>query len=159
MKTMNIIPTTIVVALSCLALPLAAHASPPGPAECQSIVGMWDVVYTSDHGPQWETHVQWHSDGLEFEVNGVAPGAMCQGTWKATSGRTVLDYHVGFPFGAVFAGSVRFAEVQIITVSRDGKTYDGTYDNKFYGADGKLVGEDTGSMHGTLLPVELALAH
>lgn len=159
MKSVNIVSTSILLALSCLALSPAAQANPTSAAECQSIVGMWDVVYTSDYGPQWESHVQWHSDGLEFEVNGVAPGAMCQGTWKATSDRTVLDYHVGFPFGAVFAGSVRFAEVQIITVSRDGKTYDGVYDNKFYGADGKLVGEDTGTMHGTLLPVGLASAH
>ena len=60
MKKTNITFTTILLALGCFALSPAAKADEP-------IVGLWDVHYTSDFGPQFETYDQWHSDGQEFD--------------------------------------------------------------------------------------------
>lgn len=157
MKRTNAIVTSILLTLGCWMLSTAAQAQPANLSDGHSIVGLWDVWYTSDFGPTFETHDMWHADGIEFEVNSMALGAVCEGTWKATPDRKVLLYHVGFSHGAVFAGSVRFVEVSVITVGQDGKTYDGQYDNKFYDADGGLVGEDTGSMHATRLTADMAL--
>jgi hypothetical protein len=149
MKRLNITFGTILLVLGCFAFSPAAQADGP------PIVGLWDVHYTSDiAGPLFETYDQWHSDGLEFEVNSIAPGAMCQGTWKQTSARSVQNFHVGFTFGGgPCPGNVRFEETLFVTVSLDRNSYDGTYDNKYFDANGNLVCEDTGTLHATRLSV------
>ena len=92
MKRLNITFGTILLVLGCFALSPALKAG-------QAIVGLYDVQYTSDFGPKFETYDQWHSDGLEFEVANIAPSVVCQGTWKQTAGRAVQLFHVGFTFG------------------------------------------------------------
>ena len=148
MKRLNITFRTILVVLGCVVFSPLAKAD-------QAIVGLWDVHYTSDFGPQFETYDQWHSDGLEFEVAGFAPGAMCQGTWKQTAMRTVQLFHVGFTFGGACPGGtdVRFEETQTNIVSLDRNTYDGTYDTNYYDANGNVACEDTGTVHATRLSV------
>jgi hypothetical protein len=148
MKKTNITFTTILLALGCFALSPAAKADEP-------IVGLWDVHYTSDFGPQFETYDQWHSDGQEFEVADLGPGVVCQGTWKQTARRGVQLFHVGFTFGGGCPGGtdVRFEETQTNTVSHDHNSYDGSYDDKYYDANGTLVCEDTGTLHATRLSV------
>jgi hypothetical protein len=150
MKKLRITFGTILLVLGCFALPPAVKAgSPP-------IVGLWDVYYTSDNfGFLYETYDQWHSDGLEFEVNSIGPGAVCQGTWKQTAGGSVQLFHVGFTYGGAPcpAGNVRFEETQTVTVSLDRNSYDGRYDIKYFDADGNSC-EDTGSMHATRLSVQ-----
>jgi hypothetical protein len=42
----------------------------------RSIVGLWDVHCFAGTTEIFHTYVQWHSDGLEFEVNSVYPGAV-----------------------------------------------------------------------------------
>src|SRR5437773_9570515 len=110
MKKLNITFATILLALSCFSFsPAVKAAEVAAVSDGPPIVGLWHVHYTSDFiGPLFETYDQWHSDGLEFEVNGVAPGAMCQGTWRQTSNRSVQLFHVGFTFGAGCPGNVRF---------------------------------------------------
>jgi hypothetical protein len=154
MKKLNITLGTILLVLGCFWLSPAVKAVEGAPP----IVGLWDVHYTSDiAGPLFETYDQWHSDGLEFEVNSIAPGAMCQGTWKVTSGRAFQLVHVGFTFGAPApcngSATARFVETQIITVSLDRDSYDGTYVNDYYDADGNFVCEDTGTVHATRISV------
>ena len=152
MKKSNSTFLTILLVLGCFALlPVKAVEGAPG------IVGLWNVQYTSDvAGPLFQTYDQWHSDGQEFEVNQIFPGAVCQGTWKQTSTRSVRLFHVGFTYGPVPCSNAafRFEETQLVTVSLDRNSYDGTYDNKFFDADGNLVCEDTGTMHATRLSVE-----
>lgn len=148
MRRLNMKFGTILVVLGCFAFSPTAKADPP-------IVGLWDVHYVSNvFGPLFETYDQWHSDGLEFEVNSIAPGATCQGTWKLTSGGRVKLFHVGFTFGGgpCPTGNVRFEETQLITVSLDRNSYDGTYDIKYFDANGNFC-EDTGTVHATRLSV------
>jgi len=163
MKNRNIrYQTTIPAILTALALAClswqaaqAGKGGGRGGSPGGSIIGLWDVHYTSDvSGGTFETYDQWHSDGLEFEVAGFAPGAMCQGTWKQMSSNMVQLFHVGFTFGGGCPGTdVRFEETQTLTVSLDGNSYDGTYDDKYYDATGNLVCEDTGTLHATRLSV------
>jgi hypothetical protein len=40
------------------------------------------------------------------------------------------------------------------TVSVDGSSFDGTYDQKFFDANGNLVFEDMGTIHATRLSVD-----
>ena len=155
MKKRNITFTTILLVLGCFSLsPAVKTADGARLAAGPPIVGLWDVQYTSNiTGPTFHTYDQWHSDGLEFEVNSVAPGAMCQGTWKQTSTRDVQLFHVGFVFSPTGALVGPFRESQLITVSLDRNSYDGTYDIKYYDTNGNLLSEDTGTMHATRFSV------
>src|SRR5437660_9438017 len=40
-----------------------------------------------------QTYDQWHRDGLEFEVAGLFPGAVCQGTWKKIANDQVKPFN------------------------------------------------------------------
>ena len=152
MKNLRTTFTTILLALGCFSL------SPPVKAGqdlwAPPIVGLWDVHYTSNTtGPSFHTYDQWHIDGLEFEVNSVAPGAMCQGTWEQTSTGDVKLYHVGFVFSPNGSLQGPFREAQLITVSPDRNSYNGTYDINYYDTHSHLLLHDTGTMRGTRLSV------
>jgi hypothetical protein len=157
MKNRNIL-TTILVVLGCFSLSPAVKAGDLSRAAADGppIVGFWDVTYTSDNpnNPPIETYQQWHSDGLEFEVANLAPGTVCQGTWKQISARGIKLFHVGWTFGNP-PGTVRFVLTEPNTVvSTDRNSFDGTYDQKFYDADGNLVFEDTGTITASRLTVQ-----
>ena len=166
MKNRNIryrrtIPTLLIaLTLGCFPLLPAAQAD-----DGNKIVGLWHVLYTSDvFGPFLEAYDQWHSDGQEFEVANIDPrsglGNVCKGTWKKMPGGGVKVFHVGWNFGGNCGpGSteVRFETTQLTTVSHDGNSYDGTYDTKFYEANGNVACEDTGTLHATRLSVNTPL--
>ena len=147
MKKLNIAFGTILLALGCLALSPTAKADPP-------IAGLWHEFYTSDFGPPFETYSQWHSEGLEIETPNFTPG-VCMGTWKQTAGRTFKLFHVGWTPGGIPPAptSVRFELRELNTVSHDGNTFNGTYDQKFFDANGNLVSEDMGTIRATRLSV------
>jgi hypothetical protein len=148
MKRLNITFGTILLVLGCFAFSPAAKADPP-------IAGLWHEYYTSDFGPPFETYAQWHSDGLEIETPNFLNG-VCMGTWKQIAGRTVKLFHVGWTPGGIPPAptSVRFELRHLDTVSVDGNSFDGTYDQKFFDANGNLVFEDMGTIHATRLSVD-----
>jgi hypothetical protein len=117
-----------------------------------SIVGLWQVTYYHDTTPFRKSYDQWHDDGQEFEVANGFPGMQCQGTWKRMHGVVSL-FHVGWLFddSGQFAG--HFEETQTNTVGSDGTTYTGTFDQKFYDANGNFTGEDMGTVQATRLTV------
>ena len=124
--------------------------------EGSRIVGLWDVQLFIGCGttPFAETYKQWHSDGLEFESANLAPGALCVGTWKQRASGNVELYHVGWTYGNP-PGTVRFVETETDTVSLDGNTYDGIFEQTFYDEDGNQVGEPVpGCVHATRLFVD-----
>lgn len=139
---------TILLVLGCFWLSpelKAVEGAPP-------IVGLWHNHFISDYIPAYETYSQWHSDGLEMDSPSFVPG-VCMGTWKQTGPRTYQLFHVGWlPLGGP-NGSVRFELRELNTVSVDGSTFDGTYDQKYFDADDNLVFEDTGALHATRLSV------
>jgi hypothetical protein len=149
MKRLNITFGVILLVLGCFAFSPAAKADPP-------IAGLWHEFYTSTvGGPPFETYTQWHSDGLEIETPNFLNG-VCMGTWKHTTGRTVELFHVGWTPGGIPPAptSVRFELRELNTASVDGNTFDGTYDQTFFDADGNLVFEDIGTIHATRLSVD-----
>jgi hypothetical protein len=146
MKRLSVTFGTILLVLGCFAFSPAAKADPP-------IAGLWHEYYTSDFGPPFETYAQWHSDGLEIETPNFTPG-VCMGTWTQTGARTFKLFHVGWLPGGGPNGSVRFELRELNTVSVDKNSFDGTYDQKFFDANGSLVLEDTGTLHGTRLSVD-----
>ena len=120
-----------------------------------SIVGMWSVHYVSTTGgPEAFAYIQWHSDGLEFEAANIAPGALCQGTFKQASDGSYHDYHVAWTFDSNGAPSGYWDENMIATLGTGGSTYSGTYARKFYDVNGNFLFEDDGTMTATRLTVE-----
>lgn len=115
---------TIPVLLIALGLGLLSSPAIRADDNNRSIVGLWDVHFYSEGAELFETHVQWHSDGLEFEVNSIYPGAVCQGVFKTENGVVKL-HHVVFTFDANGVLNGRLDETQIDTVGREGNRYQG----------------------------------
>jgi len=148
MKKLSITFGTILLVLGCVAFSPTAKAGPP-------IVGLWHDHFVSDYIPPFETYSQWHRDGLEIETPNFAPG-VCMGTWKQIGARTVQLFHVGWTPGGIpgHPDSVRFELRELNTVSVDGNSFHGPYDQKFFDANGNLVAEDKGTIHSTRLSVD-----
>jgi hypothetical protein len=147
MKKLSITFGTILLVLGCFAFSPAAKAD-------QAIVGLWHNHFVSDYIPPFETYAQWHRDGLEIETPNFTPG-VCMGTWTQTGARTFKLFHVGWLPGGGPNGSVRFELRELNTVSVDGNSFNGPYDQKFFDAHGNLVAEDKGVIHSTRLSVDL----
>ena len=141
------------LALTCLCCLTAQAVPPPSPPEGSPIVGLWNVHYFQGTTELFQTYDQWHSDGLEFEVNSIAPGAVCQGTWRNIAHDSVKLFHVIWTFDANGVLNGHIEEIQINTVSHGRNTYQGTFDQKFYDLDGHLTGEATGTLSATRLSV------
>src|SRR6266478_1123737 len=86
-----------------------------------------------------QTYDQWHRDGLEFEVAGLFPGAVCQGTWKKIANDQVKLFHVAWSFAANGALNGYWDETQINTVDSNGNGYHGTFEMNFYDLNGKFL--------------------
>lgn len=132
---------------------LAPHAGQQyggGPNQPATIVGLWHVVWTATYttsGPLplaivppaqpfvfTQSFKTWHSDGTEFDNVFLPPGAgnICYGVWKDMGHRTVKVRHVGLMFGPDGSLANIFWEEETDTVSADGKTYEGSFDQKLY---------------------------
>jgi hypothetical protein len=163
MKKRNIHYRTIIpaflmaLALTCVSSLMAQAGGRGGGTQGGSIVGLWDVTYTSSAGnplSPFETYQQWHSDGLEIETPSFTPG-VCMGTWKQMASNMVGLYHVGFTQGNP-PGTYSFVLTETITVSLDGNSFNGTYNQTFYDQNGNVVPQftDTGTTHATRISVQ-----
>jgi hypothetical protein len=125
-----------------------------------SIVGLWHVVYTADGSTFNETLDQWHSDGTEFENAWLPPdtGNICFGVWKEVATRTVRLHHIGWlftPGSTPPTASGTFTLDEMNVVSRDGKTYTGTFTFKTYDSSGAPTGiEVKGTIAATRITVD-----
>ena len=137
----------IALVLDCFSLASAVQAASHSP-----VVGLWEVHYF--HGTeQWnQTYDQWHSDGLEFEIAGLFPGAMCQGTFKEKANGDFQLFHVAWTFDSTGVLNGHWEGSQTNTVSADRKSYAGTYDTKFYDRNDNFLFEDSGTLSATRLP-------
>ena len=123
-------------------------------ADHSSIVGLGSVHYVSTTGgPEVLTFDRWHSDGLEFEAANVAPGAVCQGTYKIVRDGNAHLYRVSLTFDATGAYSGYWDEQLRAVVSTDGSTYSGTYTRNFYDVNGNFLFQDVGTLTATRLTV------
>src|ERR1044071_8732911 len=131
---------------------LTSHAATKGGTANSSIVGLWNVHYFQGESELFQTYDQLDSDGLEFEVNSIFPGAVCQGAWSQIARNRVSLFHVIWTFDASGVLTGHIEETQTNTASRNSNTYQGTFDQKVYDLNGNLVGELTGPLQATRLP-------
>jgi hypothetical protein len=108
------------------------------------IVGTWHVTYTGSLAGQ--AFIQWHSDGTEWENIDypILGGTICMGDWKAMDANHVRRSHVGWLY---MNGnpSGYFTETETDEVARDGNSYHGSNDAKFYDLDGTMFAEAGGT--------------
>jgi hypothetical protein len=124
-------------------VPLAGNVSDNARAG-DSIVGTWLVTYTG--GLAGEAFIQWHSDGTEWENIDypILGGTICMGDWKTLGDRQVRRSHVGWLY-TNGNPSGYFTETETDEVARDGASYTGTNDAKFYDLEGNMFAEATGT--------------
>jgi hypothetical protein len=125
------------------------HQDDEQPGQPVTIVGLWHVVYTATYStggplpvpvvpPGSFTFAQsfktWHSDGTEFDNVFFSPsgGNICYGVWKDLGHRTVKVHHVGLMFAPDGSLANIFTIDEVDTVAADGKTYEGTFDQRLY---------------------------
>lgn len=149
----TILALLMALALTCLSSLTAQAGGGREGTEGSPIVGLWHIHYFQGTTELFQTYDQWHSDGLEFEVNSIYPGAVCQGTWIKIPHDSVKLFHVIWTFDANGVLTGHIEETQINTVSHDRNTYQGTFDQKFYDLNGNLTGEATGSLSATRISV------
>jgi hypothetical protein len=118
-----------------------------------SIVGMWEVAYTAGGNPVYQALEQWHSDGLEWEFADIPTfsGDVCMGVWSG-QGKKVSLYHTGWTFDSNGLPNGTMVLTHADKVAKDGNTFSGTFDLKFFDADGNLLNEVMGDDNGTRIP-------
>jgi hypothetical protein len=123
----------------------------------EPIVGLWHVVYTAGGSVFNETLDQWHSDGTEFENAFLAPaqGNICFGVWKPTGSRSVRLHHIGWTFDPTSTGTANgtFTLDEENTVSKDCKSYTGTFTFQTFDLKGDKGMEVTGTIAATRITV------
>jgi hypothetical protein len=140
MKNLNrsrrIIPALLIAVALCLLTSVTTRAE-----TSRSIVGLWEVHYFAGTTEIFHTYQQWHSDGQEFEVNSIAPGAMCQGVFQEGFNGQVRDFHVVFTYDANGKVNGHIEEKENVVVSLDGDAYHGTANQTFFDLNGNQVGQ------------------
>jgi hypothetical protein len=124
--------------------PLKYATAPSG----DSIVGTWTTALSVGGSVILNTIIQWHSDGTEADNADLPPtaGNTCEGSWVSTGARTVHRYHLGWTFDANSNPNGMFVLTEDNKVARDGNSYKGTFDQKFYDQNGNLVNELNGTV-------------
>lgn len=121
------------------------------------IVGLWHVVYTTGGKLFNESLDQWHSDGTEFENAWLAPaeGNICFGVWKSIGSGSVRLHHVGWTFDPTSTGTANgtFTLDEENTVSKDCKSYTGTFTFRTFDLKGNQGMEVTGTIAATRITV------
>jgi hypothetical protein len=122
----------------------AGQAAPQGK---NSIVGMWTNSIIVGGNVVATSISTWHSDGTEYDNIDAPPieGNVCQGVWSS-KGSKVEEHHFGWTFDANSNPSGYFTLVQDVKLSKDGMSYGGPFDQKYYDVNGNLVNEVTGDM-------------
>lgn len=112
-----------------------------------SIVGMWMTTAFVGGNAVGTSISTWHSDGTEFDNIDLPPiqGNICQGVWESKGVGKVQEHHFGWTFDQNSNPSGYFTLEQTVKLSRDGLSYSGPFDQKFYDNDGKLLAEVTGN--------------
>ena len=123
----------------------ATEAAPKGK---NSIVGMWTNSIVVGGTVVATSIATWHSDGTEFDNIDAPPieGNVCEGVWETTGHGKVEEHHFGWTFDQNSNPSGYFTLVQDVKLSRDGTSYTGPFDQKYYDVNGNLVNEVTGDM-------------
>jgi len=144
-----------VVAQSAVKLPMVvmpkSDAAAPDDADHfgdggNTIVGTWQVSYTTEGAPGGDAFIQWHDDGTEWENIDfpILGGNICMGSWRSLDHHRVRRSHIGWLYTD---GNLTgyFTETETDTLSHNGGSYTGQNDTKIYDLDGNLQVELTGT--------------
>jgi hypothetical protein len=119
-----------------------------GPA---TIVGLWNVTFTSGGQTVDVAFDAWHSDGTEVLNDYTNPieGNVCLGVYEQTGYRTYKLKHPSWAFDntGTLLGTVVIKETVIL--SPDGNSYKGNYAYDIYDTTGAFVIEYTGTLSAT----------
>jgi hypothetical protein len=133
---------------------------------------MWHVAFIAEgnapplppDGVQIDSTLsQWHSDGTEVTLSSRPPatGDVCLGVWKEVGERHYKLNHYGIAFDpSVDPNTPRgFDNIrQDVTVSRDGKTFTGTFTIDQYDSTGNLLDEIKGDLVGTRITLSTTVS-
>lgn len=126
-------------------------ASEAAPLGYGSIVGMWNNSVVVGGNVVANSISTWHGDGTEFDNIDFPPitGNICQGVWESKGVGKVVEHHLGWTFDQNSNPTGYFTLEQNLKLSRDGMSYSGPFDQKFYDVNGNLVNEIAGDMSAT----------
>jgi hypothetical protein len=113
-----------------------------------TIVGLWHAIHTASDGTLFlEGYETWNSDGTENEIANLPPatGPICVGVFTTHGKKIDLTTHVTwlYDLNNDFVGTLNTTQEN--KVARDGNSYTGTFDAKFYDTSGTLFNEVTGT--------------
>ena len=119
-----------------------------------TIVGMWHVNYLVGGNVAFQSFQQWHSDGTEFEFADIPtiPGDICMGVWRQNDRRYDL-YHTAWTFDSNGNPNGTMVLTHNDKLSRNGNSFAGTFDLKFFDVNGNLLNEITGDTAGDRITV------
>jgi hypothetical protein len=116
-----------------------------------SIVGLWNVTFSSGGEVVDVAFDVWHSDGTEILNDYTNPieGNVCLGVWEQAGPRSYKLKHPSWSFdtNGNLLGTVWISE--IVTVSANGNSYEGSYKYDIYDTTGAFIEEFTGTIKAT----------
>ena len=128
-----------------------ATVTPAYPIGSPSIVGLWNVTFTSGGQTVDVAFDAWHSDGTEILNDYTNPieGNVCLGVYEQTGPRTYKLKHPSWAFDTTgtLLGTVIIKEN--VQVSPDGNSYHGNYTYDIYDTTGTFVEELSGQISAT----------
>jgi hypothetical protein len=124
-----------------------------------SPAGLWKTVFQSGGTVVMVGFDTWHSDGTELALDGLFPpatGNVCPGVWIKTGPRTYATMHPAFEYDPAGINVVAiFIERVQVTISQDGRTFQGTFTWDSYTFDGNLMpGSLAGAITGSRISVD-----
>jgi hypothetical protein len=127
------------------AVPLTSVRNPP------SIVGLWNVTFSSGGQVVDVAYDAWQSDGTEILNDYTNPieGNVCLGVYEQSGPLTYKLKHPSWSFDAngTLQGTVVIHE--IVTLTPDGNSYYGNYKYDIYDTAGVFLEELTGTIKAT----------
>jgi hypothetical protein len=136
---------SVTAAVQSAATPLSALKNPP------SIVGLWNVTFSSGGQVVDVAYDAWHNDGTEILNDYTNPieGNVCLGVFEQSGPLTYRLKHPSWSFdtNGTLLGTVVIHEV--VTLTPDGDCYTGTYRYDIYDTAGVFQQEFTGTIKAT----------
>jgi len=132
-------------------------------SEEASIVGLWQVTFTSKDTPGIPDgtvvdagYATWHADGTEIMNSGRPPitGNFCMGVWKQVRRSTFRLNHVALSWDASGQTLVGPASIkEQVTVDHIGNRYRGTFTIDQFDTSGNVLAHITGEVSGRRITV------
>jgi hypothetical protein len=135
--------------------PALAQTGPPAAESAPTIVGAWKTAVQRADGTIASGLLLFASDGTITRISNTSTQGPNVGVWSQMSDDTFAFTYWAFTFGAGgnWTGSVK-TNAQL-TVSTDGKGYDGTFTNYTLDTNDNVTQTVPGSVHASRLQIDL----